>query len=474
MSYLEFTVRASGQNIYAGTLYGTAEESIIPFAQFTNGGWSTATNNFTPVAANPQSLGVVSGMYVSLMTDGTSTSTPSVAMIDAVSSIAFHVDPNKKFGTFPTTSAAGITAIIGGAWSGPSGTMKFPFDTINKSTISGPSGEIPRINFKNNRIYDFSSTTTYNTTGSQIFEGYANTFGDNGQAIITQSTPGASIILLTFSAGLSRLKSFIFKDNGTSGSSDGLSVSNCIVENVVSTGHRGNGILAANAVLYNCGAFNNNISKTSNKGGFSSNATLAVFMNRCVASGNYIGGFTEIGNTLISKIMINCISFNNYGAGLSSFSAGPNITIQNCDFYNNAFDGITFRPSSYGVLNIQNCNILKNTGYGINIRHRVSVTNACNISIINTRFGDGTYANGSGTVLGLIDCDINNSSYPSNVSPWVDVNNFDFRLKLPESSLSTSYLFASGISSNNISYRSIGAVESPNITFRNIMSGGGL
>jgi hypothetical protein len=92
--------------------------------------------------------------------------------------------------------------------------------------------------------------------------------------------------------------------------------------------------------------------------------------------------------------------------------------------YNNTSNGINIATALSTHVWIENCNFVKNGGAGIN-----------NISVINTGFvyncgyGAGTQANGSGdTINNLVQS--GTVTYGSNLTPWVDPANGDFRINL--------------------------------------------
>jgi hypothetical protein len=68
----EFTCRAGGSNLNAGTLDGSAEAATTPLVTYTAGSFDAATNVFTPASGNPVSDGVAVGHWLSLVDTGTS------------------------------------------------------------------------------------------------------------------------------------------------------------------------------------------------------------------------------------------------------------------------------------------------------------------------------------------------------------------------------------------------------------------
>jgi hypothetical protein len=218
VAFTEFTCRAGGSNLNAGTLDGAAEAATAPLKTYTNGGWNSGTGVYTPAAGNPVTDGVVVGQFVSVYTDGAAAPTGFVARVTAVSATTITLSTTAKSGTAPTTAGTGITAVVGGAWVGPVGTSAFPF-TFLTSALVNVAGNLSRINLKSDQQYNVTGAAG-NVAGSVNYtvEGYANTFGDGGFATIDGGATGTIYQWLSFGATGTVWRYIVFQNNGNAGS----------------------------------------------------------------------------------------------------------------------------------------------------------------------------------------------------------------------------------------------------------------
>jgi hypothetical protein len=360
-----------------------------------------------------------------------STVTGFVGRVTALDATTITVSLTAKSGTAPVDGTTNTTLKIGGAWKGPNGTVGFPFNFIDR-TLANASGDNPRVNFKSGTDYSVTAAVTHTTTGVW-FEGYTATPGDDGFGVINGGTSGSSYLLLSVTGEATVLQNLEIKNNGASGSSNGLNftATDGIIRRVVVHDVRGNGIsLGGTIVAVECEAYACNQSNTS---GFSAYSVNGAVMIRCIAhdnTGSNNSGFRDASTTVRTQFF-NCIADSN---GLHGFvipnSRGLN-TFFNCDAYNNGGDGfIIVNNSTASSIYMENCNAVKNTGWGI----RCSGFSAGQEvgTIINCGFGAGTMLNGSGDFVAT-NCSIvrtNNFSYANDVTPWVDPANGDFRINL--------------------------------------------
>jgi hypothetical protein len=102
------------------------------------------------------------------------------------------------------------------------------------------------------------------------------------------------------------------------------------------------------------------------------------------------------------------------------------LRITQSDFYNNTGDGIRNNASTTNsFFDIRNCNFVKNGGAGIN-NTQVKSTGYT----YNNAYGAGTQANGSSDTYNGIEHSATDITLASNVTPWVDPANGDFRISL--------------------------------------------
>jgi hypothetical protein len=454
-AFVDFFCNAStGANINAGSDAGTVTYTS------TNGNWSTVTNIFTPTdGTNPVSAGVMVGQYASIYVDG-ATLAVYIAKITAVTNAAngtITVSSTLKAGSAPTTSATGRSIKVGGAWKGPNGASGFPLDLGTLPNLATANSDKVCINLKNNASYVMTAGIT--ETGSQNcqVQGYTTTVRDGGKATIDGGTSGASYTILTTSAstGWSHID-LIFQNNGASGSTLAVTTQASVsFIRCVFSGMRGGGLVAgaAGMVVIECEAFGNNLSNTASIGGFMG----AGDYQRCVSHDN-TGSNTAGFFTTAATNYNNCISDTNGGMGFNISPSGVNIRILNCDAYNNASDGIR-ATSSKGTFWIENCNLIKNGGWGINF----ATSNNAEHFIYKCGFGAGTQVNTSGTVTGAYSGqEIGSVTYASNVTPWVDPANGDFRINLATANFAGRGAFTETASSyaGTVGFPDIGAAQS--------------
>jgi hypothetical protein len=123
--------------------------------------------------------------------------------------------------------------------------------------------------------------------------------------------------------------------------------------------------------------------------------------------------------------MIDCVFDSNSGSGVDAQSDNPGVYI-GCEFYNNGGSGVSISGLSNGGTFI-NCNFIKNAAWAIN--RNTANSPAC--LVLNCGFGTGTQANASGNISSdnaLLQS--GTVTYASNVTPWTDPANGDFRISL--------------------------------------------
>lgn len=429
MAYTEFCCRASGSNLNGGALSTNAEPSTTAAYTSTNGDWdNAAANKFTPTDGSTPASSITVGDFASVYIDGASTGVfiGRVTAVAAGVNGAITVSNTIKAGTKPTASATTRSIKVGGAWLGPNGTDLFPFSLGALDGLVNAASNITRINMKNDATYSVTAAISFNANGGAFVQGYTTAFDDKGRAIIDGGTSGASYVVFSAS-NVASVVDLIIQNNGSTGSANGFQFGDaqgrakalrCVVHDVCGSGLFGTSV-AVTAV--ECEAYLCNKNNTANKAGFQDIGTAI----RCIShdnAGNQSMGFYC---TQLPVTLVNCIADTNglygfYGLNISAFA------LVNCDAYANGSDGI--RVSS-GTLraSIENCNLIQNGGWGIN-----SASATASLSIRNCGFGAGTAANTSGTIntgTGTYDT-IGSVTYGSNLTPWVDPANGDFRINL--------------------------------------------
>lgn len=456
MAFVDFFCNAStGANINSGSDAGTVTYTS------TNGNWSQATNIFTPTdGTNPVSAGVTVGQYASIYLDGATVAVFIVKITQVQNAVngTITVSASLRAGSPPTTGATGRSIKVGGAWKGPNAASGFPL-TLGSLANLGASSDKVAINLKNNATYSITAAISEAGTPNIQVQGYGSSVRDGGKAVIDGTTGGAAFTLLATSAstGWSHID-LIFQNNGASGSASGVSVSASTYVSFIRcvfSGMRGSGVSGgAQALFYECEAFGNNLSNTSNAAGF---AGVSDYF-RCVShdnTGSNTAGFYANGSS-VSSTYRDCIADTNGGVGFNVSVSGYAL-ISGCDAYNNSSDGIRTSVTS-GTFWIENCNLIKNGGWGVNF---ASSSRPAHF-IYNCGFGSGTQANSSGTTTGIFTGqEIGSITYASGVTPWVDPANGDFRINLAAAQSAGRGAFTETASSyaGTVGYPDVGAAQ---------------
>ena len=177
-----------------------------------------------------------------------------------------------------------------------------------------------------------------------------------------------------------------------------------------------------------------------------------TYAERCVSHDN--SGSNTRGFANANVALVECIADSN---GLHGFELAASGHISKCDSYNNGGDGLNI-ASSTAEVSVSNCNFIKNTGYGIN-----AASVAPGGVVLNCGFGSGTQANGSGTTNGIgMMTVIGSVTYASNVTPWTDPVNGDFRISLAAAKAAGRGTFTQTAASyaGTVGYPDIGAAQS--------------
>lgn len=423
MSYTEFFCNASaGSNVNAGDL---AANGIV---QATNGSWSTITNIYTAAALTPFS-GVSVGDFAAIMLDG-GTVAAMIARVTAVGGggLTLTLSTTARSGTLVTTTP-GVTCTTGGAWKGPNAAVNFPYGFITNA-LTNTAGNPFRVNMKNNATYNITASITHANNGPGDFEGYTTAVGDGGIAVVDGGTTGASYNLFNTTGTNVMFRNIIAGNNGSTGTTGGWSTGQecmylgCVVHDVKGPGFN---ITASNGVFAFCEAYLCNTSNTVAKAGFL--VTSGTTLIRCISHDNSgSNGHGYMCTSTPSITLDHCIADTN---GANGFTIQTNLTalLTECDAYNNTGDGIQVAAGAApATIYIENCNLCKNGGWGIN------PTTADLVIINNCGFGNG--AGGQGNSSGQVStANINTQvfgsiTYAVGANPWVDAPNGNFTINL--------------------------------------------
>lgn len=420
MGFTNFCCRSGGSNLNAGTRTGDTTEPGTAAAFTYASGNSDGTSLFTaPGGSNPQTDGVAVGDWGSVYLNA-ATVAVFIGRVTAVSTTTITFSTTNKSGTFPVSGTGTVTCKIGGAWAGPTGATTFPISFMTNTAING-SAQPVRINMKSDQTYTRTSAMSGPTAAVNV-EGYTTSYGDGGFATLTSSSP---IVILTMNAGgkVKHLKISSTTGTGTSANVV-MNTSSATLERCEVTGARGNGItITATVNVIGCEVYNCNIANTAGAGGISAGGTGAHIAD-CFVHDN--AGVNNCGFQVSAPTrIIRCVSESNGLAGLRCAAFGV-LLIENCDFYNNAGDGINFNAVT-GYAIVRNCNFIKNGGWGIN-----GTNLAYTLDIINCAFGAGTMANTSGQTTGNAINAVGIITYPTDFNPYCDSLNGNFTLKALE------------------------------------------
>lgn len=425
-TFTEFYVQTTGSNLNAGSTTG---DNAVYTA--TNGNWD-GTSIYIPTDGSNPSGTVSVGDWASVYLDA-ATVAVYVARVTTVTNAVnggIILDTSAKGGTAPASGGTGRTIKVGGAWKGPNAAESFPFGFVTATMTNLNSGVaqgfVPRVNIKGGTTYNITAAMIHANNGPVRFQGYTSSVGDSGKATIDGGTSGISYILLTVSAANTDIADLIFANNGASGSAVGISstgVENCFIRDVVHD-VRGSGFnLAVVSMAMECEAY------LCNKNGATAHGfavtTIGGTLLRCVSHDN-AGANTDGFNLGAGTVMERCIADSN-GRNGATFTGVTQMFFNGCDFYNNTGSGIDLSGASATVAIIQNSNFIKNGAFGINS----SGSPIRNGQIVNCGFGTGTQTNTSGSIAAVGGMNETGTvNYASNVTPWVDPANGDFRINL--------------------------------------------
>lgn len=453
-AFTEFCCRNGGSNLNAGTRSGSSTEPGTS-ADFTyaSGNWVQSTGVFTVASGNPQSDGVAVGDFASVYPDGSSVGV-YIGRVTARNTTTITVSTTAKAGSSPSDGTGNRTLKIGGAWAGPNGSEDFPFDLATLHTLTNSSGDYPRVNMKNAAEYSISAAITPSSPAAgPTVQGYTSSYGDLGKAVINGGTSGAAYAPWGSSANW-RFYDLEVKNNGATGNAGGSFISGlcfrCVIHDI-----RGDGF----ACMYaeECEGYACNTANGSGRAAF---ATVAYCV-RCIAHDNTNTNNAGFMSNAGFVVCINCIGDTNGGNGnfFIANAGGGGMILIGCDSYNSSGDGFKNAKTNTTTLIIENCNFVKNAGYGVNLAGAVGPMVG---HVRNCGFGAGTQVNTSGQTNGVHATVIEGSvTYANDVTPWVDPANGDWRINLTAAKAAGrgSYTQTAASYTGAIGYPDIGAAQ---------------
>lgn len=436
-TYTEFYCRATGTNINAGsTTNATAANT------YTSGDWNSGTGVFTKTGGDFSAVTV--GMWASIYTNA-DTQTTFVGRITAVDDTAdtLTLSLDAKFGAAPATTSGTISCKVGGAWSGPFGTVAFPLNYIYGQATNA-AGPLPRVNLKNEANYKITAAITLAFT-NVIFQGYTSVPGDRGKATIDGGASGSSYIVLTVSGKNYTLTDLIINSNGASGSASGLLFSGTEnhINRLVVHGMRGNGVEATSVNhFYASETYDCDLNNSTAKGGFDLTSS-GIMIRDCISHHNTSAnacGFQLDGGINV----VRCIAAFNGASGIRT-TADVTQTFDQFCAYGNGGSGIELAGSvgPYSdpmLVNIVNSCLVSNVSAGIRMNNNTASRYLSGV-IENIAFGTGTMTNQAGNFLNSDGATQFGTNFygvtvgfllelASGVTPWVAPETGDFRVNL--------------------------------------------
>ncbi len=429
MAFLELYAQTTGNNLNAGS----TTDDIAPHTYVSKvvaNGWNQATGVFTVASGDPAADGVAAGQLASVYVTAGATIATFIGRITSRDANSVTVSLTACSGTPPATDALGATTLkVGGALKGPNGAVGFPFNFLAAAMVSA-AGDTYRLNLKNGVAYAVTAAVAHTLAGPGRFEGYTSAPGDGVKWVLDGGVSGASYVPLTVSGADCEIVNLEIQNNGATGNAAGfVGAGTGLATRIVVHDVRGAGFGGAQSQLIECDAYRCNQSATTNLGGYAP-TSLAGSLIRCKSrdnSGADNHGYSLNANAVFS--LIDCISDGNGGDGVFVSSNTGRIRICGGDFYDNGRDGIRLNNGAAASHYIENANIVKNVGWGIN----GTGAGARYGKVVNCGFGSGSQVNGSGTTTGLKSMTETGSViYPSGKTPWFDPTTGDFRIILPE------------------------------------------
>lgn len=427
MSFTEFYCRTDGSSLNGGS-----SDAAAAAYTSTNGNWN-GSSTFTPTDGSTPASTIAVDDWVSVYNDGATTGVYWARVTNVAAGVngVITVSTTNKFGNAPTSSATARSLKAKGSWKGPTTGSNHPFQTTGFGpALVNAAGDATRINMKAG-TYSPNGQITLNNGGPMAIQGFTTNAGDGGRATID----GGSNNILLWSSGNNRTtyRDLIFSNNGTS-TNNLVTVTGarnqfirCVFHDAAVDGLALSG--GMNEVI-ECEFYLCNKQNSANKGGCEVSGTQGNVFKRCIfhdnAGSNTSGAIVNCGAAHFES----CIFDTNGVHGIAVNTANIDVTVLNCDFYNNASSGIawTAAASSGALASIENCSFVKNGAYGVDGSTGGS---AMSVYMRNTGWGGATGSNQNVTantrwVAGTCVSEDNSVTYTSH--PWYAPTTGDFRL----------------------------------------------
>lgn len=432
-TYTEFycyPASADDSNLNSGSSTNAAKT-------YAGGTFVRSTGVFTVASGDPASDGVAVGEFASIYTTAGATVATFIGRVTARDATTITVSTTAISGATANVSetANAATCKVGGPWTGPAGTTQFPFN-FAAATMTNANGNVMRVNLQNDQAYTLTGSggaINHGLAGPAVFQGFSATPGDGNRATINDTTTATSYTFFTLGGSASNItvEDLILHSSFTGGTAVAVTTSNPknIFRRVVvhDFRHWGFVIGSGGSGIIECEVYAVNKSNTASVGGVSLGAAGA-FAIRCISHDNVTGNSVGFQSSTANALFIGCIADSNASDGFWINTTGANLI--GCDSYNNGGDGLDLASANSTSVYVENCNFVKNTGYGINSSGTSPLRNGY---ILNCGFPNtgGATSNGSGNIATIEGVNVLGTvTYLNTQTPWSDPDNGDFRIVL--------------------------------------------
>lgn len=386
MPFTELYLTPTGSALNAGS---TADDAALQ--TYAGGTFVRSTRVFTVASGNPTSDGVAVGQFASIYTTSGATVATFVGRITARDTTTITLDATSLLGATSTVSesAAAATCKVGGAWTGWSAGVTFPWGLISGALVNTSSHET-RLNVKGGTDYFWDTAATLSGEGPLWIQGYTSTPGDGGRAKIAGDLLTEPFTALTVSGNHIKLISMEFHRNGFDAVTNAngpymvtctgtdVVVEDCIFRKSWRCGLR---IIGDGAVVRRNLFAGNNVDGGSGFAQLQTARSCLIEENLLVDSRREVEPIESHDCDAIlvtaapdkTVVIRGNIMANNAGRGIMCTSSSVNMQILNNTIYSHGSDGIYVTSSASSVPNssviVENNIIAENEGFGLRIAH---------------------------------------------------------------------------------------------------------